>query len=187
MSRDITSGLNTEFTSDALQMVFFIKTVWSSGTTYAWTGYGDITWDSQTWTGAGHMLGLPTVSETKEIQANGATFSLSGVPSSLVSLILSDARQGNEVSLWVGALDSSGNIVSDPYKLFSGLMDVPGIQEGGDTSVISLQAENRLIELERPREIRYTNRFQKDRFSGDKGLQYVASLQNKSINWGQTQ
>jgi hypothetical protein len=186
MSRDITAGLNTEFTSSSFKIAFFFKSVWSSGTTYIWTGYEDISWDGQTWQGVGNLMGIPSVSETKEVQANGAAFSLSGVPSALISLILTDARQGNEVSLWVAAIDSSGSIVADPYKLFSGLMDVPGIQEGGDTSIISLQAENRLIELERPKEIRYTDRFQQDRFSGDLGLQYVASLQNKAINWGQT-
>jgi hypothetical protein len=165
MSRDITSGLNTEFTSSSFKIAFFFKSVWSSGTTYIWTGYDDITWDSQTWTGVGHLMGIPSVSETKEVQANGAAFSLSGVPSSLVSLILSDARQGNEVSLWVAAIDTDGSIIADPYKLFSG----------------------RLIELDRSREIRYTDRFQQDRYSGDLGLQYVATLQNKAINWGQTE
>ena len=187
MSRDITANLNTEFTSSSFKIAFFFKSVWSSGTTYVWTGYDDIAWDSQTWTGVGHLMGIPSVSETKEVQANGAAFSLSGVPSSLVSLILSDARQGNEVSLWVAAIDTDGSIIADPYKLFSGLMDVPGIQEGGDTSIITLQAENRLIELDRSREIRYTDRFQQDRYSGDLGLQYVATLQNKAINWGQTE
>jgi hypothetical protein len=160
MSRDITSGLNTEFTSSSFKIAFFFKSVWSSGTTYIWTGYDDITWDSQTWTGVGHLMGIPSVSETKEVQANGAAFSLSGVPSSLVSLILSDARQGNEVSLWVAAIDTDGSIIADPYKLFSG---------------------------DRSREIRYTDRFQQDRYSGDLGLQYVATLQNKAINWGQTE
>jgi hypothetical protein len=64
-------------------------------------------------------------------------------------------------------------------------MDVPGIQEGGDTSTITIQAENRLIELDRPREVRFNDRFQQNRFASDVGMEYVAGLQDKQISWGQ--
>jgi hypothetical protein len=184
MSRSITSGLNTEFGNSDLKPIFLVKIVWDSGTSYVWSGYDDLSWDGQTWTGTGNLGTFGAVSETQEVRAEGMNFTLSGVPSALISQVLSDGRQGNEVSLWIGALDSSNNIVADPYQLFKGLMDVPGIEEGGDTSMITLSAENRLIELERSREVRYTDQFQKGRFSSDKGFEYIASLQNKSINWG---
>lgn len=185
MARNLTAALNTEFTADNFRVVFFFKSVWSSGTTYLWTGYEDISWDGQTWLGVGQFAGISNIEETQEIRAAGATFTLAGVPSALLALALGDARQGNEVSLWVGALDSSNAIVVDPYKVFSGLMDVPGIQEGGETSTITLQAENRLIELDRPREVRFSDRFQQNRFASDVGFEYVAGLQDKPINWGQ--
>jgi hypothetical protein len=185
MARNLTAALNTEFTSDSFTVVFFFKSVWNSGTSYLWTGYEDISWDGQTWLGTGNLAGVSSIEETQEIIASGATFTLSGVPSALLALALGDARQGNEVSMWVGALDSAGAIVVDPYKVFSGLMDVPGIQENGENSVITLQAENRLIELDRPREVRYTDRYQQGRFASDVGMEYIAGLQDKSIHWGQ--
>lgn len=186
MARDLTSALNDEFTAGSFRLVFFFKSVWNSGTSYIWTGYDDIVWDSNTWTGVGHFGGMSSIEETKEIRATGASFVLSGVPSDLISLVLGDARQGNEVSLWVGALDTDNSLIADPYQIFSGLMDVPSIQEGGETSIISVQAENRLIELDRPRELRNTDKYQQARFSGDLGMQYVAALQDKQINWGQS-
>ena len=185
MARDLTAALNTQFTSASLHTVFFFKSVWSSGTTYLWTGYSTIVWDSQTWQGVGQLAGISDIEESSEIIANGATFTLSGVPSALLALALGDARQGNEVSLWIGALDTSGTLVVDPYKVFSGLIDVPGIQEGSETSTITLQAENRLIELNRPREVRNSDRFQQARFASDVGFEFVAGLQDKQITWGQ--
>lgn len=184
MSRDVTAGLNTEFGATELRPIFLVKIVWDSGTSYLWSGYGDLSWNGDTWSGVGHLGTFSVVSETQEVRAEGMNFTLSGIPSALISQVLADGRQGNEVSLWIGALDSSGSVVTDPYQLFKGLMDVPGIEEGGDTSIITLSAENRLIELERAREVRYTDQYQKSRFSGDKGLEYIASLQNKSVNWG---
>lgn len=184
MSRSIDSTLNTEFSQTELTIIFFIKSVWDSGTVYLWTGYEDISWDGQTWTGAGHLVGISNVTETSELRASGMDFTLSGIPSALLSQALDDARQGNEVSLWVGALDSSHAIVGTPYKLFQGLMDVPTIKEGAETATITVSAENRLIELNRPNPVRYTDRFQQGRFSGDVGFEYVAGMQNKEVHWG---
>lgn len=184
MSRSINSTLNAEFNKDSLSLIFFIKSVWNSGTVYLWTGYEDITFDGQTWSGAGHLVGISSVNEEAKIHASGVDFQMSGIPGSLVSLILDDARQGNEVSLWVGAIDQSQAIVGTPYKLFQGLMDVPSIQEGASSSTITVTAENRLIELNRANTVRYTDRFQQDRFTGDLGLEYVAGMQNKEVHWG---
>ena len=120
MARNLTSALNTQFTSGSLHVVYFFKSVWSSGTTYIWTGYGDISFDSQTWSGVGHLAGISDIEETNEIRATGATFTLAGVPSSLLGLALGSARQGNEVSLWIGALDTSGTLVIDKYNHYTG-------------------------------------------------------------------
>jgi hypothetical protein len=58
------------------------------------------------------------------------------------------------------------------------------IEENADTSVISVTAENVLIKLERPVVRRFTNEDQKSRFPDDRGLEYVAGLQDKDILWG---
>jgi hypothetical protein len=183
MARGISAALNTEFNADKLRPIFFFKSVWASGTTYIWSGYGNISWDGQTWAGVGDLAGMTAIEETTLVRANGVKFTLAGVPSALVALALGQARQGTEVSLWVGAVDEDMNIIADPYKIFSGLMDVPGIIEGPETSTITIAAENRLIELERARELRWTDQFQQNRFAGDVGFQYIAGLQDKAIYW----
>ena len=184
MARSLTTDLNNEFLAGLFSIVLFCKLEWDSGDLYVWSGYGDISWDGQTWTGLGHLAGISAIQETPDIIASGVQMQLSGIPSSLIALALGQARQGNEVSIWLGAMSASGSIVADPYLIFSGLMDVPSILEQGDTSTINITAENRLIELNRIHEVRHTDRYQRQRFSGDKGFEYVASLQDKPINWG---
>ena len=58
------------------------------------------------------------------------------------------------------------------------------IEESGDTCVVSVTAENVLIKLERPIVRRFTNEDQKSRFPNDRGLEFVAALQDKDILWG---
>ena len=65
------------------------------------------------------------------------------------------------------------------------------IDEGPETCTVTLTVENRLVDLERPRVLRFTDQSQQSRLSGlgvttDKGLQFVDSLQNKVVAWGKT-
>ena len=63
-------------------------------------------------------------------------------------------------------------------------MDLMNIDDGGQTCTISVSAESRLIDLDRTRERRYTSEDQKIDFPNDKGLEFIADLQDKEIIWG---
>jgi predicted rRNA methylase YqxC with S4 and FtsJ domains len=65
-------------------------------------------------------------------------------------------------------------------------MDVMVIRESGDTCTIELKLENRLIALERPNLRRMTDEDQKNLFSGDKGFEFIADLQDKELVWGKS-
>ena len=47
-----------------------------------------------------------------------------------------------------------------------------------------MTVENKLVALERPAATRYTSAYQKDKYAGDKGLDFVEGLQTKKIIWG---
>jgi hypothetical protein len=184
MSRDITSGLNTELTSSVLRPVLFYEGEFSSGFLRLWSGIGTMTWDSKDWTGAGYLLGLSPIEETGDVRASGMSISLSGMPSSLIATALSEARQGKPGKVWVGALDATGAVVADPNLHFWGRLDVPAIDEQGDTCTITVTYESRLISLGRSRERRYTLEDQKIDFPEDKAFEFVESLQDATITWG---
>jgi hypothetical protein len=185
MTRNLTAGFQTETLASALRPVLFFEIAHSGGTSRAWTGYGSIVWNGQTWTGVGHFLSVAPIEEASDVVANGVAITLSGVPQSLLSLALSQVRQGKPVKLWLGALDANGAVIADPYLTFSGRFDTCIVNEGAETATISIQAENRLIDLERARVRRYTHEDQQIDFPGDKGLEYLASIQDKPIVWGQ--
>ena len=63
-------------------------------------------------------------------------------------------------------------------------MDLMSIDDSGDTANINVTAESRLIDLDRTRERRYTSEDQKIDFPNDKGLEFIADLQDKEIVWG---
>lgn len=184
MSRDITAGVQSAISATEVQPIIFFEGSFSSGSVYVWSGYGDLIWDGNTYSGVGTLGSISSVSESSEISAKGITVSMSGIPSDLISLVLGDVRQGAVGKIHLGFLNSSNSLIDDPILMFEGKLDVPSIQEGGDTSTITLSYESRLIDLQRARESRYTNEDQQRAFAGDLGCEFVASLQEKQITWG---
>lgn len=183
MSRNLTLATISEITADELQPILLFQGEFISGTVRAWSGIGDLSWNGFTWTGTGTLLTVSPVQETSETSANGVTVNLNGVPSELISLALQSCKQGASGRIYLGFLSSSG-VVADPILLFEGKLDIPAIEEGGDTSTVSISYESRLIDLERSRESRYTNEDQQRAFPGDKGFEFVPSLQDLSLTCG---
>lgn len=184
MSRNITTAFNNILESDNLSPFLAVDLSFDGGNFVTWTGYGNITFGGTTYIGGGDFLNVSQISETADIQANGINITLSGIPSDLISSALNETYQGRPAKLYLGVLDGNGAVVADPYLIFSGRMDTMGIEDTGDTANISLTAESRLIDLERSRERRYTSEDQKIDYPNDKGLEFIADLQEKEIVWG---
>jgi len=79
-----------------------------------------------------------------------------------------------------------GALVADPAIAFAGRLDVPEIDDNGQTATITISYESRLVDLERPRERRYTHEDQQIDYSGDLGFEYVAAIQEWNGVWGRS-
>jgi hypothetical protein len=190
MPRNLSGAVIAQITAQQLQPVLFVQMQFTSGVVYLWTGVGPLTatmpgGTSQTWIGAGNMGTITPVGETSDVAATGITLMLSGIPSSLIASALGEVRQGAPVYIWQAFLTTAGGIVASPYQAWSGRMDSCSIVEDATTATISITAENRLLDLQRLRERRYMPQDQTIDYPGDKGFDYVTSLQELSLVWGQ--
>ena len=185
MSRDLTSSVQTAIEATQVQPFLLFEGLFSSGYVRMWSGYGDIVWDARTWTGVGNLMGISAVQETSEIQANGITVTMNGIPSELISLALQESEQGRSGKVYLGFLDESG-VIADPTMIFEGKLDIPAIQEEGDTSTISITYESRLINLQRSRESRFTNEEQQREYDGDLGCEFVPAMKEVTLTWGRS-
>lgn len=219
MTRDITdiadSILEPEiFVFFAVELMFDTTTTVFNGEDvtvsplYFWTGLGDLTVDSKTYTGTGNMLSISQVKETADISAAGATLSLTGIPTDIIALALQVPYQGRLCRIKFGLLDAKRNVLLlengstllledgnavdiDPATpalttLFVGYMDQMSIDEGPETSTVTLAVESKLIDLERPRIARYTSASQKSRYAGDLAFDFVPDLQDRPLAWGRS-
>lgn len=176
------SGVPSEFSNATLRAFYAVDFGFDTGTSYLWNGVGDLDIGGNTYSGVGTLLGISAIEEDPEISAKGANVTISGVSSTALGYALNEDYQGRSLIIRVGAIQDNGTIQS--YIAFSGLMDTMTIAEETESCVISIAAESRLIDLERARIRRYTSEDQKQLYSGDLGFDFVASLQDKQIEWG---
>ena len=188
MSRSITTAFNNAITSQVVRPLLAVDLEFSTGTLRFWNGYGDLTMtaggSSNTFTGLGDLMGVSAVSESDQVEAIGASLSLTGIKSSLISSALSANYTNRNASIFLGLFDTNKSVIADVYTLFKGKMDIMKIDEGAESATIVLNLENRLIALDRPKERRYTHEDQQLSFSGDLGFEFVPDLQDKEIIWG---
>jgi hypothetical protein len=188
MSRDITTAFNDALTNRVVKPLLAVKLDFSDGILRMWNGYGDLTMtvdgSSQTFTGGGDLMGVSQIEETSMLQMSGVTLTLSGIKSSLIATALSANYTNRDGAIYLGLINTAGNIVSDSYTLFKGKMDVLNISEGEETTMIQLKLENRLITFEKPANRMYTLEDQKVDYPNDLGFEFIPDLQDKEIIWG---
>jgi hypothetical protein len=184
LSRSLTAALADELAKDGIRPCLFLEGQFTSGFLRVWSGLGPVNWNGYQWLGIGTLGTISPMAESADVKANGVTISLNGIPNDLIAKMLNEVRQGYPVKIWFGCLDSVGNVIADPYQAFGGRMDVPTIDEGATTSTISISVENRLIDLQKPRERRYTHEDQQISYPGDLGFQYVPQIQDWNGTWG---
>lgn len=182
--RNCSSGVLAALASGKVHPFYMVDMQFTSGHSYMWTGYGSISWNGHTWVGLGNFGGVGAIQESNIVQADNVTLNLNGVPSALISEALNECSQQYKVRVYLGFLDDSGALITDPVKCFDGNMDVPTVQDGADTCSIAITAENLLVALQRASNRRYTKEDQRIDFATDKGFDYVPSIQDWSGIWG---
>lgn len=209
MSRNLDADMVTALSEAEIQIFFAVQLNFDSQQLNLWTGLGEISIDGNAYTGAGNFLQFSSIEETSEIAARGATITLSGIPSDLLSLALSEPYQGRVCRIYFGVLDAktfyllqeNADLIEDENgvgigidfntaaddvitEVFSGYIDQMDISEEANTSSIGLSVESKLIDLERARTFRYTSESQKAKYPNDLAFDFVEDLQDKKFSWG---
>lgn len=183
MSRTVPAALLTALDSDEIEVFYAVDLDFDSGNMRLWTGYGDKTINSQTYTGTGNLLTIDGLEEVSDLSARGTTLTLNGLDSTIVSYALTEEYQGRLVTIYWG-------VGSNTVEIFRGYMDKMTIQDSAESATISLTVESRLIALERANVRRYTReshaavRTAKGLTGSDTFFDWTTQLQDKQIVWG---
>lgn len=179
MSRTLPAGMAAALAGESVTLFYAVELLFDSGAVRIWTGFGDKTINSETYTGAGYLLNIDGIAEVADLTASGITITLSGISSSIISLALQENYQGRVARVYFGVEGVSGAL-----EVFSGFMDVMTIEHSGESMRVTLSVESKLVTLQRPNTRRYTSANHKIRYPSDTFFDHVTKLQDKEIVWG---
>jgi hypothetical protein len=167
-----------------LQPVIFVQITFRTATVYLWSGFGSTTWNGQIWSGLGPLLLISTPDDGATVEAKGIVITLSGLDANLLPDCLNEFQLGAPAIVYLG-LYSGEVLIDSPIISWSGRTDQPTIDVPGEDATISINCENRLIDMNVAVDRRYTQQDQQMDWPGDLGLQFVSGLQELTIYWGQ--
>ena len=172
--------------ADEQALFLAVKAEFDTDDIMVWSGIGNITIASESYTGAGSLLSIGTAEDSTEIKSTGMDVSISGMDTTVLNYALTENYQNRPITIFLGYLMGGTNEVAGTLTLFKGRMTTLSVNDNPSGAGINISAENRLVDLDRPCNFRYTKESQNFLHSGDTGFNRVASLQDKEIVWGKT-
>jgi len=170
--------------ADEQALFFAVKAEFDTDDILVWSGTDDLVIGSDTYTGAGTLLSVSGSEDNTQLQSNGLVVAMSGMDSTVVNYALTENYQNRPITVLMGYVMGGTNEVAGTLTLFKGRMTSLIINDDPTGSTVTIDAENRLVDLDRPSNFRYTKESQNFLHSGDTGFDRVSSLQDKQIVWG---
>lgn len=142
------------------------------------------TFGGNTYDGLGGFVDVGDITEEGGTTSQKLEFTLSGIPDSVVSIVLAEKYHGRAATLYLGFLDANEQLVSNPEIIWEGLMDVMTLKCEQNSSLVSLVCENRLVRWKDKINLSYTDEHQRRIDATDEFFALVDTLANKSVIWG---
>ena len=186
MPRNLSDGMASGVAAQELRPALFIQAQFKSGMVYVWSGFGGYAWGGHTYIGVGSLGSISTIEEGTRVEAKGITLNLSGIDPAMLASVLTDFILGTSVVIYLGLFNPNGTLIAAPVISWAGRMDQPSIDVAAETATISINCENRLFDMNVAVDRRYTNEDQHLDHPGDRGMEFVNSIQELNIYWGRT-
>ncbi len=184
MGRDLLTAFKNEVDGLSVNPAIFVRFEFADGNLNLWSGYGDIVWNNAIFVGSGNVLAVDRIEETQDFRATSVSFGLNGINSALIASALTANYQGRPAVMWFAVLNENRVLISEPYQLFKGRMDIISFADNGETADFNIKCESNVVDIRKARERRYTPEDQKIEYPEDLGLDFIPKIQDIEIVWG---
>lgn len=183
MTRALTTAASAAVQAEVVTRTCAVELLFDSGAVRFNCGFQDISIGGNSFPGLGPLAALGAVEESWELQSNGMSVSLSGIPRDAVALALTEAYQNRPATIWEVLIDhATGQVIADPIIVFRGRMNQMNVQLG-DQAVVEITLEDHLTEMDQPALSRNTDEDQRRDFPGDFFFSFVPATNSKEVIW----
>ena len=206
MSRDLAANTATQYAASHVNSIIFVKLEFDTaepnqtGTIRLHNGLGTYTWNAndgagvQSWYGTGDLGKISAIEEGDEISPYGIKLTLSGIDTSIAAEAARETYYQRPVTLYIGALNASDELVATPDVIWTGFIDTMDAvlgDEAGDS--IQVTAESELAMFERSGNYLYTNAQQQhdspigpdsNNPQPDTFFTHLQEMEDLTLDWG---
>lgn len=168
-SRLLTAGMLAAFQSRARMVVHLVDVELDSGTLRLTDAFMDLVYGGHTYQRLGHFLGFDGIEETSALQVNDCRMSISIVDQTWTAYFLQESYLNRQVRIYLGIVDASFALISDPVLMLHGYMDEPTLSEdpANGQAVAAVRIVNHLADTERTNGRSTNNASQQFYYAGD--------------------
>jgi hypothetical protein len=186
MTRGLTTTLKNELATNILRPVHLVTINFSTPQNFTDCSFdltSSISGVSTTYTSTAFIRDVSEFTEEVGVSKSSIRLGISGVDTSLISVALNENVVNDEVKIFRGFLDSSNDLISDPFLLYDGKIDKLEITESQDTTDLIFSIVSHWADFEKKAGRKTNPNSQQRFFSGDKGMEFSA-LTVQDIKWG---
>lgn len=183
MARDIGIENITEVDSASLEPVVLVELQFATPI-YVHSGVGNITYNSNVYTGVGDFGGVHGVEESEELSPAPVTLTLSSLVSDHLTEALNAGNYGDVIIVYQGYRQTGGALVADPWVIARGTFEHATIEMAEENNRVSIIMQHDIAVLRKKSGRRFTDEDQQEEYPGDTGLAFVHFINNVKLRWG---
>lgn len=142
--RTLASELVTAMASDVVRPRYIAEIDFPSGISRLWMGVGDLSWNGNTYLGAGDAISVSDVEHTGNLEATPMSVVLNGVNQANRAEIFDVDYQNRPVDIWVAFFDENEAMIGQPIATRFGFItksDFVEDDEGNQSIPVTISDE----------------------------------------------
>lgn len=156
-----------------------------SSTRRFWDGLREFNAGGQVWEGSADVISVSGLEYAENMSATQVTFSMSGTTPELIAAALTSETEvtGRPCSVFLQFLAGRSVPLDNPIAIWSGTMDTLSFSGDVRSQSLTMTAETLFQERIRSPYGYMTDSDHQERWPGDKGMQFMPLLRNKTVTW----
>jgi len=186
MTRSLTTAVKTELATNDIRPIHLITIGFSSAvniTDCSFSITSSVFGSLVTYVASDFIMGISDFSEQTELSKSSLSLALSGADQTFISTVLNENVTNDSVDIFRGFLDSTNNLIADPFLFYKGQIEGFSIQENDTASTVTLNIVSHWADFEKKNGRKTNNTSQQRFFSTDVGMDF-SSETVLDIKWG---
>lgn len=163
--------------SDAVELVVFAFMDFEGEPSFIHSGVGVLTWANEDWFGLGNFGSVEAINDSMGVGApSRLRLTLVPVAAEYLNSAVNEKSWGRVCELYLGAVNSEGQLVGTPELMIRGLMGAPEAVVGGDDGAVSIVVEDVRSLLNRSNGLRATTHDHQQEAPNDMFYQWLPKM-----------